>query len=381
MFDEKDVLTCIGSDADASEYHGSILPPIAQASLFRKSSAKELHESLKRENKDFVYSRGTNPTVKVLEERLAALERGEACKCFASGIAAISAVFMGLLKAGDHILFINNIYGPTIQLAEMLDSFGITHTSVLGDEITGFEDLIRPETALIYFESPGTMLFDLVPIAEIVSAARKRGILTCIDNSVSTPLFQKPLNLGVDLVVHSCTKYIGGHSDVVGGALITNNDLLERIFFRSYLLLGGIMSPHDAWLMLRGLMSLPNRLKQVQADALEIAKFLDSHPGIRKVHHPLIESNPLLDEQMTGHTGLFSAEIDVKGFDELCGFVDRLELFGKAVSWGGVESLVIPSFGFDDESNPTPLPTNLVRFSIGLEGAETLISDLESALE
>ena len=205
-------------------------------------------EGLKHENREYVYTRGTNPTVQALEIRLAELERGESCKCFASGIAAISAVFTGLLEAGDHILFINQIYGPTFQLAEMLTKFGVEYSFLFGDEMENFESHIRANTKLIYFESPGTMLFRLVSIESITKVANERGILTCIDNSVSTPLFQKPIEMGVDLVVHSCTKYIGGHSDVVGGALITSEELMEKIFYSSFMLLGGIQAPFNAWL-------------------------------------------------------------------------------------------------------------------------------------
>lgn len=382
MIDESDVLICLGTNDDLPEAHGAVLPPIAQASLFRKDTMAELLESLKQEDREFVYTRGTNPTVQVLESRLAALERGESCKCFASGIAAISAVLTGLLKSGDHILFINNIYGPTIQLAEMLENFGIEHSVIVGDECREFEEHLRPNTRLIFFESPGTMLFRLVDIEQITRVAKERGIFTCIDNSVATPLFQKPITMGVDLVVHSCTKYIGGHSDVVGGALITNAELMKKIFFSSFMLLGGIQAPFNAWLLLRGLMTLPTRLAQHEKDGLGVARFLSGHKMVRRVNHPMLSENDaaLFTKQMTGYSGLFSAELDVDNFEGLCEVVDKLKLFGKAVSWGGVESLVIPSFGFDDESKAIDLPKNLVRFSIGLEGAQRLIDDLDQAL-
>jgi cystathionine beta-lyase/cystathionine gamma-synthase len=382
MIDNSDVLICLGSENDLREHHGSVLPPIMQASLFQKETTRELMEGLKHENREFVYTRGTNPTVKALEKRLAALERGEGCKCFASGIAAISAVFTGLLAAGDHILFINQIYGPTFQLAEMLKKFGIEYSFIFGDEMENFESHLRDNTKLIYFESPGTMLFRLVSIESITKVTRERGILTCIDNSVATPLFQKPIEMGVDLVIHSCTKYIGGHSDVVGGALVTSEELLEKIFYSSFMLIGGIQAPFNAWLLLRGLLTLPTRLRQHEKDALEVAKFLQDHQKVKRVYHPLLslKDADLVEKQMTGYTGLFSAELDVENFDELCRICDDLKLFKKAVSWGGVESLVIPSFGFDDDVNFQGIPKNLVRFSVGLEGTEYLIKDLGSAL-
>jgi cystathionine beta-lyase/cystathionine gamma-synthase len=382
MIDESDILICLGSESDLRENHGSVLPPIAQASLFQKESVRELMDGLKNENKEFIYTRGTNPTVKALEDRIAALEQGEGCKCFGSGIAAISAVFTGLLESGDHILFINQIYGPTFQLAERLTKFGIEYDFIFDAEMENFEDHLRPNTKLIYLESPGTMLFRLVSIESITKTAKERGILTCLDNSVSTPLFQKPIKMGVDLVVHSCTKYIGGHSDVVGGALVTTSELMEKIFYNAFLLFGGIQAPFNAWLLLRGLLTLPTRLRQHETDCLEIARYLDGHKKVSRVYHPRLSvpDRGLFEKQMTGYTGLFSAELDVANAEELWGIADKMRLFKKAVSWGGVESLVIPSFGFDDDVNFQGIPKNLVRFSVGLEGVDHLTGDLESAL-
>jgi cystathionine beta-lyase/cystathionine gamma-synthase len=382
MIDNQDILICLGSEEDPGGREGAVLPPISQASLFRKGTAKELIEGLKHEHEEFIYSRGTNPTVKVLEARLAALERGEACKCFASGMAAISAVLVSLVKSGEHVLFVNNIYGPTLQFAELLKRFGIGHTAIHGGDVENFEDFIEPNTRLIYFESPGTMLFRLADIRRIARAAKKRGIITCIDNTVSTPLFQKPLEMGIDIAVHSLTKYVGGHSDTIGGALVTSKELLRKIFYRGYMLLGGSLAPQSAWLFLRGLMTMPARVVQHQEDALKVARFVSGHQRVKQVFHPLLSEaeKDLFDSQMTGYTGLFSAVLDVKDFDELCGMVDKLRLFGKAVSWGGAESLVIPSFGFDDEYGPQGIPKNLIRMSIGLEGPELLIEDLSNAL-
>lgn len=382
MIDEQDVLICLGSLEDQGDRHGAVLPPVAQASLFRKASAKDLLDGLKRENEEFIYSRGTNPTVKVLEDRLAALERGEACKCFASGMAAISSVLASLLESGDHVLFVNNIYGPTLQLAEMLTRFGIEHTAIHGEKVRQFEEFIEENTKLIYFESPGSMTFGLAPISEIAKSAKERGIVTCIDNTVSTPLFQKPLTMGIDIAVHSLTKYVGGHSDAVGGAVVTSRELMETIFYRGYMLLGGALAPQNAWLFLRGLMTMPARVRQHQADALAVAHYLAEHPRVRKVLHPALspEERDMFEMQMRGYTGLFSAVLEVEDFDELCSIVDRLRLFGKAVSWGGAESLVIPSSGFDDDYGPQGIPKHLIRLSIGLEGADVLIGDLSNAL-
>lgn len=376
--DPRDELICLRAGGD----DGAVMPPIVQASLFRHPSIESLLDGLSSEHTNFVYSRGTNPTVQVLEKTLAELERGEACKCFASGMGAVSAVLFGLLKAGDHILFVNDIYGPTIELAERLRAFGVTHTRAFEADVESIAREIRPETRLIYMESPGSMLFRLLPIEEICALAKRSGILTVLDNTVATPLLQKPLTLGVDLVVHSCSKYIGGHSDAIGGALIGSSELLRKIFYQSYLLLGAAMAPFHAWLMLRGLMTLPARIQRHHDDGLTVAKWLKAHPRIAEVYHPAFyqDQSAVMARQMRGHSGMISIRVDVDQFGALAGIANRLHLFGKAVSWGGVESLVITGHKVDPGDTNPRIPMNLLRLSIGLEGAGSLIADLEQAL-
>ncbi len=228
---------CLGQDENLDENAGAVMPPIVQTSLFRKGTLRQLQDELSEESKYYVYTRGQNPTVAVLEDKLAALERGEACKCFASGMAAVSAVLTGLLKQGDHILFVNHIYGPTLDLARHLTRFGIEHTHTLELDSEKIESELLANTRMIYFENPGTMMFRLVDIQKLAALAKKHNILTVIDNTWATPLFQKPLTHGVDISVHSCTKYIGGHSDVVAGAVITNKELMAEIFRGAYMLM------------------------------------------------------------------------------------------------------------------------------------------------
>ena len=216
-------------------------------SLFSFPTLEELQDGLAAENRTHVYTRGQNPTVEALEQKLAQLERGEACKCFGSGMAAISAVMLGVLKAGDHILFVNQTYGPTIQLASRLADFGITHDILLDTDAASVEAAIKPNTRLMWLESPGTMTFYVLDLEAISAVARKYDIITCIDNSWATPLLQKPVELGVDIVIHTCSKYINGHSDLMAGAVITSETRMKEIFYRSYMLNGGIISPHDAW--------------------------------------------------------------------------------------------------------------------------------------
>ncbi|MEZ5681508.1 MAG: PLP-dependent transferase [Erythrobacter sp.] len=375
LIDPRDRLVCMRAGEALADSGGAVLPSIAQASLFRKETMEDLHCELAQEHVATVYSRGTNPTVRVLERTLAALERGEACKCFASGMGAIGALLFGLLKAGDHILFVNDIYGPTLELARRLEDFGVSHNQIFDGTPELVADAIRDETRLIYFESPGSMLFGTVDVPGIAAVARDRGILTAIDNTVATPLLQKPLTEGVDFAIHSCSKYIGGHSDAIGGALVGQAELIERIFYDSYLLLGARMTPFEAWLFLRGLMTLPARLEQHRADGLEVARFLHAHPAVVRVFHPELHGNG------QPHSGLFSFVLAEGGFARAVAVANRLQLFGKAVSWGGAESLVMSGHKFDPPaSSGARIPAGLLRLSVGLEGAEALIDDLDRAL-
>ncbi len=376
---------CLGHEEDIFGHHGAMMPPIVQTSLFAKQTFEELVAAFAAEDERFVYSRGSNPTVAVLEKKLALLERGEAAKCFSSGMGAISSLFYGLLQSGDHILFVNGIYGPTLQLAKHLQRFGITHDLCLAREAGAIAAMLRPTTRLIYFESPGTMTMQVLDIAALVQVARSRGILTAIDNTWATPLLQKPLTLGVDISLHTGTKYFGGHSDVLGGALITRRELLKPIFSNAYLLNGASLSPQDAWLLIRGLRTLPTRLRQQQADALQVARFLQDHPAVETVFHPALSDSErqLAEKQMSGYSGLFSFTLKNGSFEKICRFLNALRLFRIGVSWGGVESLVIsPHNGRNAEAlRKKGIPAGLVRLSIGLEGAEALIADLDQALE
>ena len=377
-FDPADILTCLR----AGERVGPVMPPIVQASLFRFGTLGELLAAQEREHEVPVYSRGTNPTVRELETALAALERGEAAKCCASGMGAIAATLFALLKAGDHVLFVGDIYGPALGLAARLEDFGVTHDRFLWGDLDKIEAALTPATRLIYLESPGTMRFELLPVADIAALARARGILTAIDNTVATPLLQKPLTMGVDLALHSLTKYVGGHSDAMGGAVIGSAGLIERVFHHGYMLLGAAMAPHDAWLHLRGLMTLPARLAQQQADTLAVARFLAGHPNVRRVFHPALAGDALFAEHMPrGHSGVFSAEFDLPDHAATLALADRLQLFAKAISWGGVESLVTTPHRTDPGAGEHRYPRTMLRFSVGLEGAGALIADLAQALE
>ncbi|MCT2589631.1 aminotransferase class I/II-fold pyridoxal phosphate-dependent enzyme [Streptomyces sp. N2-109] len=371
---------CMGAWNGPGAEPGAVAPPIYQTSLFTKPSFEEFIRQQAAEHENFVYSRGTNPTVAFLEERLALLEGGEAAKCFASGMGAIGAVLAGLLRGGDHVLFVNTVYGPTTELARHLERFGVDHT-ILTDPAAGIEEHIRENTALIYVESPGTMLMKVVDVPALTTIARRRGIRTVMDNTWSTPLYQKPLAAGVDLVVHSLTKYVGGHSDVIGGAVIGSREVIRELFYQGYQLFGAVMSAMEASLVLRGLRTLPVRMEQHQRNARSVIDHLRTHPEVITVHHPYAEHGPdedVITSQFSGFSGLLSFELREGTFARVSRFIDALSLFRIGPSWGGYESLVTsPSRSTDDPSS-TPWP-GLIRLSVGLEGAQSQIEDLDRA--
>ena len=375
-----DIRLCLEDHEAGAPGPQPMAEPIVQTSLFAFPDYDSIIEAFRAEHRNYVYSRGQNPTVELLEKKLAALERGEACKCFASGIAAVSAVIMGLLRSGDHILFVNQTYGPTIQLAKQLRKFGIEHDLLLDLEADDVRAALKPNTKLVWLENPGTMMMRTFDIEAVAAVAREHGALTCIDNSWASPLFQKPIMHGVDIVVHSATKYIGGHSDVIAGALITTEERMREIFYRAYMLHGGILAPFDAWLLLRGLRTLPVRMQQHETDGLAVAEFLKTRADVAAVHHPAYDNR---GNSLTGYSGLFSFELASGGFDAVRKFIDGLKRFRIGVSWGGVESLVIAP----NRGNNLPyleaqrIPGTLIRISVGLEGADALIEDIGSSLD
>ena len=383
--DPSDVAICVSDDGPREPGGAaSTSTPIVQTSLFSYPTYGALADALAAEYANHVYSRGQNPTVEALELKLARLERGEMCKCFASGMAAINAVMFGVLRQGDHVLFVNQVYGPALQLAREFERFGVTHDAVPDTALPEIAAAIKPNTRLIWLESPGTMLMRLLDIRAVVALARPRGIVTCMDNSWATPLLQKPIELGVDLVVHSATKYLAGHSDLMGGVLVGARERMLDIFKRAYMLNGGILAPFEAWLMLRGMRTLPARLRQHEADARRVAEFLLSHPRVSRVHYPATDPDQqaLLDRQMRGSTGLMSFELTGADFSGVSRVIDALQHFRIGVSWGGVESIVISAERRTgtEHLESQRLPRGLIRLSVGLEGAEFLIADLEQAL-
>lgn len=381
--------------ADVPElFLGAVVPPIFQNSLFVYPTFEKFSHALnlkkKKKMQNYVYTRGNNPTVEICEQKIARLEKGESARCFGSGMAAITSAILTFLRTGDHIVSIKNIYGPAYEfLSSFLPRFNVETSFISGSSIEELRRAIKQNTKIIYLESPTTFTFQLQNLSEIAELAKQKKIVTIIDNSWATPYFQNPLEIGIDLVAHSCSKYLAGHSDVVAGVVIGKRDYIEQISQSEFLLLGGILHPFEAWLLIRGLRTLPLRMERHFNNALKIAKFLENHPKVLKVNYPLLPSHPqyqLAKKQLKGGSGLFSFELKTDNIKEIKKFVNFLRIFRLGVSWGGCESLVVPIAALMKNGKPNKtqkalgLSPYLIRLSVGLEDVEDLISDLEQAL-
>lgn len=369
----------IGQDADSAT--GATIVPVYQTATFTQDAIGV--------TKGYDYSRSGNPTREALETCLAAIEDGRYGLAFASGLAAETAV-LSLLKPGDNIVAMDDLYGGTYRLfTKVLLSQGITTTFIDGTNTHLLESVITKNTKLIWIETPTNPLLRLADINAIANIAKANNVWLVVDNTFASPYFQKPLNFGADIVVHSTTKYINGHSDVIGGAVIINDEFLyDKIKFYQNAA-GAILGPFDSWLTLRGIKTLAIRMEKHQQNALLIANALLKNPSVLKVNYPGLPSHPqykLAKHQMSGFGGMISFEIE-GGFDEVNRFVKELKIFSLAESLGGVESLVAYPPQMTHASIPRTererigIKDNLIRLSVGIEDSEDLIADLEYALK
>jgi cystathionine beta-lyase len=368
-------------------YFNAVSPPVIQSSNFAFRTLDEFRQAFTDELSHSVYTRGNNPTVEILRAKVAALEGAEDALVFSSGSAAVACAVLANVNAGEHIVCVQSPYSWThILLTRFLPRFGVSHTFVDGRDMAAIEQAIQPNTTLLYLESPNSLTFELQDLSACAALAKARGIVTCIDNSYCSPYFQTPVACGIDMAVHSGTKYINGHSDVVCGVLCGSREMIKKIFESELMTLGAIPSPHDAALIIRGLRSLELRLQRSHDSAVQITQWLEQHPKVECVLYPWLPSFPqheLARKQMRGAGGLFSVYLKADSIERVEDFFHRLERFLLAVSWGGHESLVLPMAGFYKiPGKPdTSRPWNLVRFYIGLEDPEWLMEDLERALE
>lgn len=360
-------------------------PPIYETAPFFFHTYEEYAEAANNEREHFVYSRGTNPTVEIAEKMIAALEGGPACKCFASGMAAVSAALMSSLSAGDHLILVGHVYKTSVKLVKYLAKFNINYTIVHSTSIDAIAAAVETKTRVILMESPTSYTFDIVDISELTSFAKEKGIRTIIDNSWATPLFQKPLELGVDIVVHSASKYLGGHNDLIAGAVISSKEIMEQMYAEEYDLMGASLAPFEAWLLIRGLRTLPLRMDAHQKNGLLVARFLADHHAVSRVNHPGLAAHPQHEtarRQLRGYSGLFSFELKDAAYSDICRLINKLQLIRIGESWGGMESQIIsPNYGYNEqELKQEHMPEALVRLAVGHEPAELLIQDLNDAL-
>lgn len=367
----------VGQDPDPAT--GATIVPIYQTSTYTQAGIED--------HKGYEYSRTGNPTRAALEACIASLEGGRHGLAFASGMAATAAV-MNLLNPGDHVVCADDVYGGTYRLFELvLKRYGLSYTWIDMRDPARIREALRPETKMIWIETPTNPLLNLIDIAAAVDIARSRNIKTVVDNTFAGPSLQNPLNLGADIVVHSSTKYLGGHSDVIGGAFVTNDQkVFETVKFHQNAV-GGVPGPFDSWLVLRGMKTLSLRMKQHSANAMQIARFLESHDAVEKLYYPGLESHPqhaLARRQMSDFGGMVSFVI--KGGEAAArSIAGRTRLFALAESLGGVESLIGHPATMTHASIPAEkreargITGGLLRLSVGIEDGDDLVADLESA--
>lgn len=369
---------CTHYGEDPARFHGAVNTPIFQTSLFVDCEGNE--GGLEGR---YAYTRVSNPTTEVVEQKVAALEQGEAAKCFSSGMGAISAAMMHYIKEDSHVVATASIYGPARRfLSEYMKRFGIKVTFVSGTDPEELEAAVCEQTDLIYLESPSTYLFLVQDLERIAEIAKKHHAATVIDNTYATPIFQKPLTMGIDMVVHSASKYLGGHSDIIGGVVVGRREDVEQMAQNERELFGAVMSPFDSWLMLRGIRTLPVRMRQHMKNALEMAAYFQELDIVKEVIYPYWNTHPqyeLAKRQMTGASGLMSVVFDLPG-EQIHRIVEALEFFYRGPSWGGYESLASP-VGADLERDNETMKKGLVRLHIGLEGADLLKEDFERAVK
>ena len=358
---------------------GAVTPPIYQTSTFVQDGIGNLRGG-------YEYSRAGNPTRTVLETLLAALEGGKHGLSFASGLAAEDTILRAILAPGDHVVLGNDVYGGTHRLiSQVHGAWGVLNTTVEMSDLAAVEAAIRPETKILWVETPSNPLMKISDIAALSEIAHRHGVIVIVDNTFASPALQHPLAFGADVVVHSTTKYLGGHSDVLGGALIMNDDELhEKAKFLQFAA-GPVSAPLDSWLTVRGIKTLSVRMERHCTNAQAIAEFLDGHPAIERVYYPGLPAHPgheLAKKQRSGFGGMISIAF-AGGAAAARLFAESMHLFQLAESLGGVESLVnYPSEMTHASVRGTELevPENIVRLSVGIEDVEDLIADLKSAL-
>ena len=363
---------------------GAVVPPIYQTSLFTFRSYAEMRQVFAGEKRQAIYSRVGNPTVQVFEEKLARLEGTEAARAFASGMAAISGTILAHVQSGDRIVSVRHVYPDAYRFFQtMLPKFGVSVEYVDGTDLAAIQKAL-PGAKLLYLESPSSWLFQVQDLAAIARLAKAEGVTTIIDNSWATPIFQRPATHGIDIVLHSASKYLSGHSDTVAGVVCASHQAIDRLARSAIPYLGAKLGPFEAWLLVRGLRTLPARMLAQENAAIEVAQALRKLPGVVRIFHPTLDGH-VDDRQLLGSSSLFSFEVadDV----DVVAFCDALRVFKLGVSWGGHESLAIPAaIAHEQAAGPNSVvdfgvSRRVIRLHVGLESTTDLIADLTGALQ
>ncbi len=378
----------VHAGSNLANHYGALSTPIYSSSTYAFPNAEQgaaIHEG---EMEGYFYGRIGNPTQETLESALAQLENGEAAMAFSSGMAAISNALMTILDSGDHIIVPTSLYASTTGLLKFLESkMGVEYTSVDATVSDNYLSALKPNTKAIYIESPANPTLQLTDIKSVVEIAKESNLITMADNTFASPINQNPIDLGVDIVLHSLTKYIGGHGDLLAGAVIGSKEFVERCRWHTNKLLGGVIAPQVAWIAHRGIKTLAIRITAHNSNALKCAQFLESHPKVKRVHYPGLTSHPqyeLAKTQMRGFGGMIAFEVD--GLNEGQKLIDSLNLCTLAVSLGDVSTLIQHSASMTHASVPKEqrekagITDGLLRLSVGIEYAEDIITDLEQGL-
>lgn len=373
----------------AKENYGALNPPIYQTSTFVFNDVEEGRARFAGEQEGYIYTRLGSPTVKLLEERVAVLEGADSGVAFASGMGAVSAVILGLLKSGDHIIATDALYGGTYSFFELIkEKFNIDYTLVDMTNPDDIRDHIRSNTKMIYIETPVNPTMKLVDLEKAAVIAKEIDAVSVVDNTFMSPYLQQPIKFGIDIVLHSATKFIGGHGDVIAGIVVGSKEMMQTIKMKSLKSYGSVISPFDAWLLLRGLKTLTVRLDRQSENAHLIAEFLENHPKVDKVFYPGLKSFPqyaLVQKQMKAPGGLLSFELK-GGLQAGIDLLNNVQICQLAVSLGDVDTLIQHPASMTHSPIPVEerlkmgITDGLVRLSVGLEDPDDLIMDLERAL-
>ena len=385
---KKDIINQLGENR--GDYFNAAIPPIFSNSNFLFSTVEDMRAAMISSNNIPFYTRGNNPTTRILEEKMAALEKTESAIALSTGMAAISSAILSQIKSGEHIISVNKPYTGTDKfMREILPKYNIDVTFTDGTSTDNFKKEIKKKTKLIYLESPNSWTYEMQDLEDISRLAKKNNIITIIDNSYASPINCNPSVWGIDIIIHSATKYIGGHANAMGGIICASKKTIDEIYNKEFKLIGGVLSPFNSWLFINGLRTLDIRMQYISQSTPKIVKFLENHDKIKRVIYPHSNSynqKDLVKKYLKKPCGQFSIILKSNEPSEIEKFCDNLQHFKMAASWGGHESLIFPELArYDNKSKyyskTELLPKNYIRFYIGLEKTDILINDIKNSLK